>query len=550
MKKLFLLLILTSLCWGCALAENVALPADLTAIEAEAFAGDSSLTGVLSLPDSVVTIGDAAFAETGLYALRVPAGCSHIGAEVLRGVNGGYLFLEGSDTPLDSAALGDIPFVFAPAESPAAALEGRFVDAAELVAWEGFFYRISPEGATPLCPVDRTALSPEVTLPDQVFDAPLLTLEELLMPGCEDVLLTVPCLPIPDGLNAQHDCDLAVAAITTSDLIAVDSPVTFLATIEGAALSACKWSIQHGETILQETTETPSFTFTPLYEEDITVTVTVTDAVGHTALSTAVFTYHANADSSVIYRALLVGNTYASSEKPLPGCDTDANALAAVLGSMTGSNYRVNRRYDLTANGILSEIRSTFAGADENDVSLFHFSGHGASSGALIGTGSTNLYPSTLRSVLDEIPGTKIILLDCCHSGAFISKSDGSNTPAAFNSAIISAFSWVPRGDGDLASAGYQVITACRSDQLSNTLSTSGISFGAFTYSLCYGSGYDEWHQIALTELPADADGNGALTLGENRNFIEERVAWLATMAAIDQSVQYHGDPDFVMWYK
>ncbi len=545
-KRLALLLCALLCCFSLTLA-SAELPADLTHIENEAFAGDAALTGILTLPEGVLSIGDAAFAETGLYALRVPDGCAYLGAEVLRGTDAAYLYLEGDAAPIDSSILDDVPYVFAPESSSAADLGERFVPLADLMAADGFYYRISADGAIPLCPVDGTALSPAVTLPDQVNGLPVTSLDMLVMPGCEDVLLTVPCLPIPEGLNAQHQCTLSVTAPVTEAPLAVGSPTTFTVTATGSGPISYSWTLQHGQTILEDVTAEPVYTFPLLYEEDVTLTVKATDAAGHTALATAGFVYPRPAP---VYRALLIGNTYPGTSNELPGCDTDASAIDTMLGTMTGSNYSVTKKENLTAAGILSAITAAYDGANANDVSLFHFSGHGTNTGKLVGTNSTYLSPMELRNALDKVPGTKIILLDCCYSGAFISKSD-SVSASSFNSAIISAFASASRSDSDLAASGYHVLTACTSEQKSQSLTGNKSHYwGAFTYGVCYGSGYDEWNQVLLNSLPADSNGDGALTLGEVKQGVDERIAYLNTMIDVSQSIQYYGDTAFVLWFR
>ena len=72
----------------------------------------------------------------------------------------------------------------------------------------------------------------------------------------------------------------------------------------------------------------------------------------------------------------------------------------------------------------------------------------------------------------------------------------------------------------------------------------------AFTYALCYGSGYDEWRQVTLGSLPADTNGNGAITLGEAHRGVQERINYLSSFAPIDQATQYYGDTAFVLWAK
>ena len=80
---------------------------------------------------------------------------------------------------------------------------------------------------------------------------------------------------------------------------------------------------------------------------------------------------------------------------------------------------------------------------------------------------------------------------------------------------------------------------------------SNGSFFGVFTYGLCYGSGYDEWQRVSLSNMPADADGNRAIALGEAIAGVKEREAFLKSLLpSLDQDVQYHGDPNFILWAK
>ncbi|MBQ8201125.1 MAG: caspase family protein [Clostridia bacterium] len=259
------------------------------------------------------------------------------------------------------------------------------------------------------------------------------------------------------------------------------------------------------------------------------------------------------------YRALLIGNTYPNESNYLPGCDNDVNAMAAMLRRMTGTPYSINKQINLSDSGMISAIRSTFADATANDVSLFYYSGHGANAaetpdyhGSLVGTYHTYLSISRLKEELDKIPGRKIVILDSCHSGNMIGKSTGGEPGTgdlnAFNSMVVNAFAadgnmidkaveaepvaegeeifveWVDtiaRGENDLANSGYYVITAAHSSERSvstaydqNGDGEADMYFGLFTYGLCYGSGWNI-PTGSVTPLYADADKNNEISLYE-----------------------------------
>lgn len=540
-----LLSLLLVLCLGMAAAE---LPQQLTEIGEGAFDGDTALGGVVYLPDTVTSVGARAFAGTSVHGLVVPDGCGSLPADVLAEGEAAYVTLSGTETQISGTALTDVPLIFAPEGSAASALSG-FYASESLVVADGFYFAITQEQAIPLCAV--TPVDGEVFLPKLVEGLPVCSLDALTLRGCDGATVYVPSyLTIPDGLGVEtyHAMSLttpvpSVTACTVGDM------VTWTVEIGGAYGDVSYiWLFDTDGETYSEITGEPTVTFETRAEGQCVASLTAIDALDDSAESEAPAV--TVGPPIPVYRALLIGNTYPGTDAELDGCDTDAYAMRSMLGAMSGTDYQVSLQMNLSASGITSAISSAFADARSCDVSLFYFSGHGTSSGALVGIGNTAVSVSSLRACLDEIPGTKIVVIDCCYSGNMIGKSEGSYSPSSFTSAFISGFSSYTKGD-NLATNGYIVMTACSKDQVSQSLSDGTISFGAFTYGVTYGSGYDEWGQTALGSLPADTDGNGQITLGEAYSEAVARVAWLAEMVPeVVQSAQYYGDTSFVLWEK
>ena len=84
-KLLFILILCLLL--PCAMAEAMTLPADLTAIEAEAFAGDASISSVI-VPEGTLTIGSRAFADSGLSEITLPGSLTEIASDAFDGCTG------------------------------------------------------------------------------------------------------------------------------------------------------------------------------------------------------------------------------------------------------------------------------------------------------------------------------------------------------------------------------------------------------------------------------------------------------------------------------
>ena len=552
MKKLgiFLMLLASLLMLTCATAE-VSMPDDLMVVESGAFDGDVSLTGVLTLPAGVMNVDSRAFAGTGLHALILPEGCAEVASDVLAGGKAAYVLLRGADTAIGGTALTGVPFVFGPAGGAASGVTG-FYAVETLVTEGGLYYSVTDTQAIPLCAVDGTAISGTVKVPKLVGGKPVRSLSTLNLTGCSGVTLSVPSyLTIPEGMTATTHENMTISSpVASVEEAVVGESVTWTTSVTGAygAVSYI-WNFDIDGAVYSEITSTPSITWKVPVQGSCVVAVTAVDAVNDSVSVRGAAVQIASA--TPVYRALLVGNVYSGNESmALDGCDTDVAAMRTMLGGMTGTPYTVSTRIDLTAAQITSAISSTFSGATARDVSLFYYSGHGTSAGALVGTDSYGVSVSSLRTALDAIPGTKIVIIDACYSGNMIGKSEGSASPSSFTSAFISGFSSYTKGDGDLASNGYIVMTACSKDQQSQSLSDGTISFGAFTYGVTYGGGYDEWNQKSLGSLPADTDGNKQITLGEAYSMAIERINWLKTMVEMEQAAQYYGDSSFVLWSK
>ncbi len=526
-------------------------PADLRVIESGAFEGATEFSGILTLPGQVTTVGSRAFARTGLYALKVPAGCTSLAADALAGGKAVYVRLNGAGTVISGSAMTDVPFVFGPAGSAASGVSG-FYAAETLRTADGLYYSVE-EYAAPLCAVDGSALSGVVTIPKMVDGAAVRSLAQLNLKGCQVTGLSVPSyLSIPEGMNATaYDAMSITAPVPSVTAADVGDTITWTAEITGAfGEVAYIWTFDVDGAVSSVITAEPSVHWQATAAGTCTASVKAVDTVNDEATAVSTATVEIAAVTTVNYRALVVGNIYSGTSSTLPGCDTDAYAMRTMLRSMSGTPYSVKLMIDATSDEVRSAIASTFGSAGPQDVSLFYFSGHGGSDGSLAGASGTHISAKALRTWLDSIPGTKIVIVDACYSGMMIGKSENA-APSAFTNAFVGEFSSY-RKEAELAANGYVVMTACSKDQLSQSLSDGTVSFGAFTYGVCYGGGYDSWNQTSLGNLPADTDGNGQITLSEAYSMARQRINWLGSMVqnGLNQYCQSYGDDNFVLWEK
>ena len=146
------------------------------------------------------------------------------------------------------------------------------------------------------------------------------------------------------------------------------------------------------------------------------------------------------------------------------------------------------------------KIRSALSGADYDDVSYIYIKGHGTNPGSSnSSTFGACIAPDAswyndgivtaakLKRTLDQIPGTKVVFFDACHSGSIIGKgTEGSFTPQQFTQGFLNDFAnaessapVLPK-NGELASYGYHVLCSCsyKTDAVWNTKLGSYFAIG------------------------------------------------------------------------
>ena len=237
-----------------------------------------------------------------------------------------------------------------------------------------------------------------------------------------------------------------------------------------------------------------------------------------------------------VYRALLIGNERYSSRLRGPYNDISAMETVMNLSTIDGQGYaNVIAKKDRTRAQMLSDISALrYLGIDDNDVTIFYYSGHGGRSSAtesgtgLVGVDRRLLNVPTLKSALDRIPGTVVVILDACYSGMFIGKSTASAARMGtdFNAQVMRSFEGSLQKKG-LTTSKYQVMTACRKGETSVSVgfysSGSSTYVGLSTYYLAMAGGYDLLDP-AFNAFAGDASGDGVATFAEAFSYADAGV--------------------------
>ena len=167
--------------------------------------------------------------------------------------------------------------------------------------------------------------------------------------------------------------------------------------------------------------------------------------------------------------------------------------------SLNGNNLKWN--YDDIL-WILSELDTI-----STDLIIFHYSGHGDETGALVTDANTvsRLQPERLLDAMTGIDGRKCLFLDSCFSGHFVQDAgymangekfrDGNLETDNLVNAIMPAFDSLKKEHGN---DSIWVLAAATDEQNSFDSWDNGLpgqdGFGAFSYYLAAALGYDMEH--------------------------------------------------------
>ncbi len=227
-------------------------------------------------------------------------------------------------------------------------------------------------------------------------------------------------------------------------------------------------------------------------------------------------------------KALVVGiNDYPNA--PLHGCVNDANAIANVFGTHgDGSpNFAVelltSPSESVTRGKLKSQIEALFSG--DPDVAMLYFSGHGfinSLGGYIVTTDFTNYdegvsMDDILKLANQSKARDKVVILDCCHSGAL-------GSPA------------ICGGNVAQLSEGLSVLTASRSSESAIEINGCGV-FTALVVNALQGGAADIRGHITPGSIYAYVDQ--ALGAWDQRPIFKTNVTRFTSLRTISPPVPH-----------
>lgn len=216
-----------------------------------------------------------------------------------------------------------------------------------------------------------------------------------------------------------------------------------------------------------------------------------------------------DANTKVKIWAVLVGVSRYTSMPSLNFSDDDAYQMYAFLkspegGSLPDEQVRVLVDEDATRTNILDQMRKTLLRADENDVIIFYFSGHGVE-GAFLPSDFDGYYnqlrhDDIKKILLESKAKHKICIADACHAGTLLA---AKAPEAAMVQKLYNAF--------ESSNGGLALLMSSKAEEFS--LEDHGLRSGIFSYFVIKG-----------LQGEADSDKNKIVTIKELYTFVYSKV--------------------------
>jgi hypothetical protein len=238
-----------------------------------------------------------------------------------------------------------------------------------------------------------------------------------------------------------------------------------------------------------------------------------------------------DADAAVKIWSVVVGVGRYSSMPVLKYSDDDAYQFYAFLkspegGALPDAQVRILVDEDATRNNVLQTMRQVLLRADDNDVIIFYFSGHGLEGSFLpqdFDGISNKLLHSEVKQILEQSRAKhKLCIADACHSGSLLAMKSAQDY-TQFLQTYYSAFNETKGGTALMMSSKGQEYS----------LEDQGLRSGIFSHYLIRG-----------LKGEADLDANKLVTVRELYDFVYKNVRVYTSNA---QSPTISGSFDWLM---
>ena len=215
-------------------------------------------------------------------------------------------------------------------------------------------------------------------------------------------------------------------------------------------------------------------------------------------------------DKAVKIWAVVVGVGRYAHMPALKYTDDDAYQMYAFLkspqgGALPDERVSVLIDEDATRDKVLASLQKTLLKADDNDVVIFYFSGHGLEGSFLpvdYNGFQNKIHHSEVKEILEKSRAKhKLVFADACHSGSLLAMKG-----ATVHDALGKYYQAFEQSSGGLA-----LMMSSKGEEYS--LEDGGLRSGVYSHFLIKG-----------LKGAADADGNKIVTVNELFSFVNKEV--------------------------
>lgn len=250
-------------------------------------------------------------------------------------------------------------------------------------------------------------------------------------------------------------------------------------------------------------------------------------------------------------RALLIGeqNYAATVASTRQGSANSVAGLRTMLNQLDvdGEPFEVRTALDVSRDGAIHAIWETFHSATRQDMSLIYITCHGYYANGMtcfqMYDGSI-LTALELRMALDRVPGSVVLLADCCGSGGVIGQA---GTTADILAGINAVFSGMA-GPSMFDASRFRVLASASIEQDSYRIGfedREGESAMAtvFARAVCEGCGWSIEGGTRV-ELLADQNADGQVSLDELYRYTARRVTAYLSLGQSDYTQTVRVSPE------
>jgi len=255
------------------------------------------------------------------------------------------------------------------------------------------------------------------------------------------------------------------------------------------------------------------------------------------------------------HQALLLGITDYDSASDLNLTDDDAQNMQTAFEA-TVFNYQMNTLTGRVVKADIQHALENVQGLNEEAVFTFFYAGHGGyanNESYLYLSNGYRLYMSELRTMLQQLPGKKLVIIDACQSGNFTQLHPGRDfrqlakiESDLFNASVLRTFSTVARN----GEPEFYVMTGANIYQ--SSWENTALQNGVFSFFLLDGIGdvgIDNPEQSFDFTFDADLNSDGAVTMSEAYTYAAPKVEqFINDLNGFHQSIQvFPQESDFVI---